>query len=76
MLVMFFRNPSSPASHCVQQIDSPPPTPVLHPHAGADLQPVALAKGRFQRWLESVGAAMERAEQRITDDFKVPPGGG
>ena len=28
------------------------------------------------RWLRRLGAALARAEQRITDNFRVPPQGG
>ncbi|KRB35951.1 MULTISPECIES: hypothetical protein [unclassified Acidovorax] len=28
------------------------------------------------RWLRRLGAALARAEQRITDNFRVPPHGG
>jgi len=33
-------------------------------------------KGWLLRWLERAGDALERAEQRITASFRVPPGGG
>lgn len=28
------------------------------------------------KWSESIGPAMERAEKRIMENFRVPPGGG
>ncbi|ADV00088.1 hypothetical protein HF896_10990 [Alicycliphilus denitrificans] len=32
--------------------------------------------GRIRQWLERVGLALERAEKRIMDGFRVPPHGG
>jgi len=29
-----------------------------------------------RRWLRWAAAALERAERRITENFRVPPGGG
>ena len=33
-------------------------------------------KKRIQAWMERAGAAMVRAEVRIMENFRVPPGGG
>jgi hypothetical protein len=60
----------------------PPPTshsdvtdPAQHQALPAD-QTGADAGGPLRRWLGALGAALERAEQRITENFKVPPHGG
>jgi hypothetical protein len=34
------------------------------------------AAGRLRQWLERAACALERAEQRIMDGFRVPPHGG
>lgn len=33
-------------------------------------------KNRLRAWLARAAAALARAEKRITDNFRVPPGGG
>lgn len=32
--------------------------------------------GRFQAWKERISNLLERAEKHITENFRVPPGGG
>ena len=32
--------------------------------------------GRFQTWKERISNLLERAEKHITENFRVPPGGG
>lgn len=32
--------------------------------------------GRFQAWKERTSNLLERAERRITENFRVPPSGG
>lgn len=34
------------------------------------------AKDFFQKWLQAVGAGLERAEKCVVENFKVPPNGG
>ena len=31
---------------------------------------------RLRQWLAAIRSALERAEKRITENFRVPPGGG
>lgn len=33
-------------------------------------------RARLAGWLARLGAALERAERKIADNFRVPPGGG
>lgn len=44
----------------------PPNAPPAQKQAGAPIQ----------RWLQRAAAALARAEQRITENFRVPPHGG
>ncbi|MDP3230603.1 MAG: hypothetical protein Q8N13_21875 [Acidovorax sp.] len=76
MATMFFRNPSLSSSPPAEHVGPSSGAPLVCPHAAVDVQPIAPAKSRPKRWFERVGAAMDRAEQRITDNFKVPPSGG
>lgn len=39
-------------------------------------QKPACKSGLVRWWLAHMGAALDRAEQRIMDNFKVPPHGG
>ncbi|MGE8318375.1 MAG: hypothetical protein ACN6O3_06470 [Comamonas sp.] len=41
-----------------------------------DAAPPAVQAGPLRRWLRNVAALLDRAEQRITENFRVPPGGG
>ncbi|WP_353236258.1 hypothetical protein [Diaphorobacter ruginosibacter] len=58
-----------------------PEEPHMHlPETGAAARRPARARSgwssRFRSWMESAGQALERAEKRITDNFRVPPNGG
>lgn len=35
-----------------------------------------MAETPIRRWLKRVASALARAERRITENFRVPPGGG
>jgi hypothetical protein len=53
---------SDPAQH-----QAPPAGPALAcPNTG----------GPLRRWLRAMGAALARAERRLTENFRVPPHGG
>ncbi|MFN3437041.1 MAG: hypothetical protein ACK41V_05065 [Acidovorax sp.] len=76
MPIMFFRNSSPSSSHPCKHGAPLVRAPLLSPSSAVDVQTIAPAKSGLPRWFARVGAAMDRAEQRITDSFKVPPSGG
>lgn len=47
-----------------------------HPPAAAWRRLLSGAWHLFGKWSERIGSAMERAEKRIMENFRVPPGGG
>ncbi|MEX8194217.1 hypothetical protein [Comamonas guangdongensis] len=42
----------------------------------AENSAVGAVAGRFGLWLEQARRMLERAQQRIGDNFRVPPNGG
>lgn len=65
---MFFRTPPDP-------VDTPV-VPLQQTAAQSEPEMPVRTASRLRRWFARMGAAMDRAEQRIVEDFKVPPHGG
>lgn len=61
-------------SHPLHSIE-PPSSAQVQQHKGL-VAAASKKKGWLLRWLERAADALERAEQRITASFRVPPGGG
>lgn len=63
-------HPTAPRDPAINPAADVPPQGI---HLGAEPQK---ANRLIRRWLMRAASALERAERRIIENFRVPPGGG